>query len=214
MTICRRINGGTNGLRDQKLYLARAKAALAAPPASVEPTPAAPMPREEIRALQQQLAALGYHMVGKADGLIGSSTVAAVSAFQHDKDLPLTGEFDAATLAAIWSSDESRPLPASRAKGAPDASPVLASAIQLKAGSTLAATGGLAAWGAGALNQAEAAKDTWGRVQALAEPFASLRETLAGHPVLIVVSVAMVVGMVASRIAQTTIADYRSGRAP
>lgn len=216
MTICRRVNGGVNGLRDQKIYLARAKAALglAPPNAPGVAEPPSPMPREQVRAVQQQLASLGYHMVGEPDGLVGSSTVAAISAFQHDKDLPLTCELDEATVAAIWSSDEAHPIPTSRAQGAPDDSRILAGAAHLKAGSTLVTAGGLATWGSGALGQAESAKSAWERVEALAEPFAGLRDALVAHPSLIVVAAAIVVGVVASRIAQARIEDYRTGRTP
>jgi len=234
LAVCRAVNGGTNGLRDQKIYLARAKAilrelALAAAPAAPQtqapteapahPEPSAqelphePLPRQEVRALQRRLAGLGYHMVGEPDGLVGSATVSAISAFQHDKDLPLSGEFDQQTLNALWSSDERRPLPRARRHGAPLDSPVLTAAVRLKAGSSALAAGGIATWGTGALGQAEAAKGYFERVQALAAPFSGLRDTLVGHPLLIAIVAAIVVGLVGARIAQTTLEDYRSGRA-
>ena len=46
------------------------------------------------------LAGLGYS-VGDPDGVAGTRTVAAISRFQADKDLPRTGRLDAATLDAL-----------------------------------------------------------------------------------------------------------------
>ena len=43
----------------------------------------------------------GYHEVGRADGAHGTRTTAAVSAFQDQEGLPVTGRFDPATLARL-----------------------------------------------------------------------------------------------------------------
>lgn len=56
-----------------------------------------PLAKFEIEALQKRLRALGYFEVGKVDGAWGSRTTAAVSAFQHQEGLEITGKYDAAT---------------------------------------------------------------------------------------------------------------------
>src|SRR5262245_11143368 len=53
-----------------------------------------------VREAQRRLSSLGYRM-GRADGVLGPSTRAALSDFQRDQRLPVTGHFDADTLAAL-----------------------------------------------------------------------------------------------------------------
>ena len=50
--------------------------------------------------MQADLTALGYY-TGTVDGFYGPDTEAAVKAFQKDNGLPVTGEFDEATVNAI-----------------------------------------------------------------------------------------------------------------
>jgi peptidoglycan hydrolase-like protein with peptidoglycan-binding domain len=50
--------------------------------------------------MQADLTALGYY-TGEVDGYYGPDTEAAVKAFQKDHGLPVTGEFDSATVDAI-----------------------------------------------------------------------------------------------------------------
>lgn len=57
--------------------------------------------RLTIETYQRQLQRLGYTEVGKCDGLFGDRTVAAIAAFQRVEDLPVTNEFDAATVARL-----------------------------------------------------------------------------------------------------------------
>ena len=66
----------------------------AAPPAEVTPEPV------DIRAVQQMLNAAGIDPPLKVDGIAGTETQDAISAFQAAKGLP-TGKLDAATLAAL-----------------------------------------------------------------------------------------------------------------
>lgn len=51
----------------------------------------------EIRAFQQRLRDKGYVMVGEPDGKMGPRTRAAITAFQTENSLPITGEFDELT---------------------------------------------------------------------------------------------------------------------
>ena len=55
----------------------------------------------EVRAVQQRLADLGYPEVGNVDGIWGSRTIGAVSAFQAHEGLPVSGDYDDATRAAL-----------------------------------------------------------------------------------------------------------------
>src|SRR5262245_33777532 len=65
-----------------------------------------------VRTLQAALDKLNYHL-GEIDGEFGPLTRAAVLAFQGDNKLPLTGEADAATRAAL-AVGKPRPLPEAR----------------------------------------------------------------------------------------------------
>lgn len=56
--------------------------------------------RERIRGLQIQLDRLGYSL-GDLDGKLGTLTTGATGAFQKDRGIEVTGEFDAATVAEL-----------------------------------------------------------------------------------------------------------------
>jgi S1-C subfamily serine protease len=68
------------------------------------PGPAAPVQAEgeagSVAAAQRALAALGYSP-GPADGAMGPRTRQALAAFQRDQGLPVTGEPDRPTMAAL-----------------------------------------------------------------------------------------------------------------
>lgn len=133
-----------NGYKDQVAALRRVKAAIkrlgwASPGGAVDPatTPAAPssaapdptptaddtttinvddgLSEGEVLALQQRLRDLGYSEVGRPDGKWGPRTSAAVSAFQATVSLPVTGELDKTTAAALATSGP-RPVSDARAK--------------------------------------------------------------------------------------------------
>ncbi len=60
-----------------------------------------PTAREEgVRTAQKRLAELGYN-AGPADGVIGPKTHAGIADFQRDHNLPVTGQLDKTTLAAL-----------------------------------------------------------------------------------------------------------------
>lgn len=63
-------------------------------------SPVAQKTNNTVRKAQQALNAKGYS-VGAPDGRAGAQTVAAVKRFQTDRDLPVTGKLDAATLSAL-----------------------------------------------------------------------------------------------------------------
>lgn len=86
------------------------------PTTDPEPDGVPVLAREEVKALQLRLQALNYAMVGKADGAFGASTTAAVSAFQFEHGLPVTGTLNEATRSAIWTEQEPRKLSEARAE--------------------------------------------------------------------------------------------------
>ena len=55
---------------------------------------------EVVRRAQEALERAGYD-IGNPDGQLGARTVAAIKRFQADRYLPLSGQFDEATLAAL-----------------------------------------------------------------------------------------------------------------
>ncbi|MFG1340943.1 peptidoglycan-binding protein [Xanthobacter autotrophicus] len=138
LSIARIINVGTvrtpqipNGYKGQLVALRQVKAALkrlgwapaaepspptvpadAAAPAEIDPDDG--LSKGEIEALQQRLRDLGYSEVGRVDGKWGPRTVAAVSAFQATSGLPVTGDLDKTTAAALTTAPP-RPVSESRA---------------------------------------------------------------------------------------------------
>ncbi|MFG1255862.1 peptidoglycan-binding protein [Xanthobacter flavus] len=131
-----------NGYKDQVAALRRVKAAIkrlgwVSPGGAIDPAPAAPsaavpesaptaeepttinvddgLSEGEVLALQQRLRDLGYSEVGRPDGLWGPRTSAAVSAFQATVGLPVSGELDKTTAAALATSGP-RPVADARAK--------------------------------------------------------------------------------------------------
>lgn len=71
-----------------------------APKASVSEASLSEDPAEMVRSAQKMLATLGFDP-GVADGQIGPRTRAAVSAFQKEAGLPVTGEIDGKLLRAL-----------------------------------------------------------------------------------------------------------------
>jgi len=96
---------------------------------------------DDVRTVQTMLARLNYP-VGTADGIFGQATRRAVLAFQDESELPLTGEVDQATRAALDArlrphgqapAAEPAPAPKQRSQApaaAPDPVPAPAAAAQ------------------------------------------------------------------------------------
>ncbi|MDF2994488.1 MAG: putative chitinase [Xanthobacteraceae bacterium] len=91
--ITRRINGGTNGLAGRKAWLAKACRLFGDIPVE------RPQSTDEIRALQSDLAALGYEL--PVDGVDGPATVNAVRDLQKRAGIRVDGIAGPATRAAI-----------------------------------------------------------------------------------------------------------------
>jgi predicted chitinase len=90
--ITRRINGGYNGLKERKMYLARAKNELS-----------------DIKIAQRRLKDLSYPP-GGIDGDMGPLTRSALRDFQEANNLPVTGELTPETKAVLF-SDSALPRP-------------------------------------------------------------------------------------------------------
>ena len=80
-----------------------------------ERPPEQKLSRSAIKQIQTQLKDRGYTEVGNPDGLWGSRTVGAISAFQAHEGLPVTGHYDDATKAALTEADK---RPVSKERGA------------------------------------------------------------------------------------------------
>jgi photosystem II stability/assembly factor-like uncharacterized protein len=61
---------------------------------------ARPKANDVVKRAQEAMNLAGYN-VGKPDGVAGTRTVAALRKYQADKGIPVTGQFDAATLGAL-----------------------------------------------------------------------------------------------------------------
>jgi putative chitinase len=198
VAITRRINGGTNGLSVRKKFLARFKHILGH--TVLATLPPLPVPSDQTQAHQERLQARGYAIDGTPDGEITSQTVAAVSAFQHDNELPVTGDVDDDTAEALYGSDDQRPIDDDRANGKPEGSRILAGAANLQLGGVLTAASGAAA----------VASDSLSKVQALFEPLQALQAFMLAHPIGLLVAGGLLVSLLAYKITRDRIADHRS----
>lgn len=106
------INGGTNGLRESKIWLARAKR-IFLPPAEAAESPLEENPdrAEEISAVQSSLSSYGYITeTGPAEARSEAELQEALRNFQIENELPATGLYDEDTLYAIGARPPEPPL--------------------------------------------------------------------------------------------------------
>jgi photosystem II stability/assembly factor-like uncharacterized protein len=76
-------------------------AGVTSPPTPARQKPAAVKPSDDVvRHAQEALERAGYE-IGTADGQLGPRTIAAIKRFQSDRYLPVSGQLDEATLAAL-----------------------------------------------------------------------------------------------------------------
>jgi putative chitinase len=97
----RLVNGGTNGLAEAKVWLAKAKRIFTGVAPTKAPTVSAKLPRFEVEAIQKRLRELGYFMVGKVDGIWGENTTAAIAALQHRAGITVDGKWGPETKRAL-----------------------------------------------------------------------------------------------------------------
>ncbi len=103
LTITYRINGGFNGLDQRRLYLAKAKAALALPAAAAPDPPQPPLQRGDKgdRVMSLQIMLRRINDGGGVDGDFGPGTQNAVMEFQEANGLSVDGVVGAETWNAL-----------------------------------------------------------------------------------------------------------------
>ncbi|WP_454915822.1 peptidoglycan-binding protein [Xanthobacter sediminis] len=142
------------------------------------PAPADAAPGEEldpgaVRALQQRLRDLGYAEAGQADGLWGPRTTAGVAAFQATAGLPVTGDLDTVTAAALATAGP-RPVSPQRA--------LVTAGVLVTQGDAVAAAAGWSKWGALLLGAPAMLLGVLDQVPEAAGRLAGLRDALGGLP--------------------------------
>ncbi len=220
-SITKKINGGLNGFETRKIYTNRFLKALGEAVDLNEIFDPNDWPRSKVAALQTQLDELSYH-TGGPDGRLGPVTAAAISAFQHDNELPITGFPNADLEEAIWAATETRPVPVDRAGDVPQDSKIVEHAGGAILGTVVAGASASipdsATVNAGiqqaneVLAQAEQAKDVWMRLVTLVKAFGGgLGGFLEAHPFQIIATAALFyVAWKIWRVREERIADHRS----
>lgn len=175
---------------------------------------------DEITALQQRLRDLGYHEVGAVDGLWGSRTIGALSAFQSHEGLPVTGHYDPATRGALNVATP-RPVPDARAEATADDLKAAGSKT-VEHGESLSLWGRLMKWlgigGAGAagadqVGLIDGAKEWFGGdVRGALDTLGSVASWLAAHWWVGAVGLGLLVAYRADGIVRARLADHVSGR--
>jgi uncharacterized protein (TIGR02594 family) len=162
-----------------------------------------------LRQVQQRLKDLGYHEVGKVDGIMGTKTRGAILAFREDNGLPLTPTVDA-ELEDFLKVATKRFVSSDRANGKPKGSRILSGA-NVTAGTSVV---GLAASAATAVGEsvwkAEEATDAAGRAISLF----GLGDTLAPYWPFITAIIFAAILFFAWRIRAARIEDYQTGKTP
>lgn len=166
--------------------------------------------KARVKAVQQKLIDLGYHMVGKPDGAEGPRTAGAITAFQVENDLPITGKISDDLIAQLEAADPHEPS-VERQAGEPENSRIVAGASKLK---TIAAT---VAGGIGidsipdALDKAETAQGIAGRLRDLIAPIKGL---LFDNLKIVAAVIAIGVIVYAIEIRRARVQDFQTGKTP
>lgn len=204
----RRINGGTNGLTEAKTYLKKAKSVFTSFD-NVKPESAPPMPKARIMELQNHLLRVGYIELGRADGQIGSKTIAAISMFQAENGLNVNGRFDDDTIEALYSAE---PREVIRASDTPTDPTILQHAKTLKAGAAgLMSTAGISL-AADPLSNLEIAKGYYDRIKEIGAPFEYAMAFAQNHWMLLLGAAAAGVYYYGHRIQKVTVEQHLTGR--
>ncbi len=123
----------------------------------------------KIKAVQECLIELGYHMAGRPDGRAGPKTAGAIAAFQKENGFPVTGEITDELIKELAAAHPLEVAP-DRAEGAPEGSRIVAGAKEtVVAGGSIGITGALGVSGP-LLDQVEEAKSFVERAKELVEP--------------------------------------------
>lgn len=177
----------------------------AAAPAEIDPEDG--LSKGEIEALQQRLRDLGYSEVGRVDGKWGPRTVAAVSAFQATSGLPVTGDLDKTTAAALTTAPP-RPVSDSRAT-------TTAATMRQHGDAVAKASWWTKAW-AWIMGAPAAAVGIVGQAGDAADKLGPVKSFLGDIPMWAwgasVAAVAVALYVLAQRTENAAVADVRSGR--
>jgi hypothetical protein len=164
--------------------------------------------RVRVKAVQERLKELGYHEVGMPDGVMGSRTVAAISAFQAEHEFPINGQISDHLIVEMEKA-KPREVSVARATGEPEGSRIVEGATALSnAGKGLSLTGALAFAGP-VLDQVEATKSVLDRIKELVAP---VREFLVDHWPLLLVAGGIWIAMKGLAVRKARIEDHRSGK--
>jgi putative chitinase len=204
----RRINGGTNGLAEARTYLRKAKQVFVTFE-DVEPESVAAMPPARIRELQNHLLRVGYIELGRADGQIGTRTIAAISSFQAENGLTVNGQFDDDTVEALYSAE---PREVVRASDEPTDPTILRIGKKLQTGAVgLLGASGISLAG-DPLSNLEAARDLYSRAKFVLEPFSWLSTFAHDHWMLLVGAAGAGIFYYGHRISKVTVEQHLTGR--
>lgn len=169
----------------------------------------APAVTMSVRDVQGRLRALGYHEVGKSDGIMGPRTRAAILAFRDDNVLPLVPIIDVALTDALESATP-RAVAPERAAGAPAESRIIDAANAQIGLGVVGAAGSVGSLIAPALAEAEEAQRLAERVFTAL----GLEGWLAASLPWIGAAVFIGVIVYAVKARNARIEDYRTGKTP
>lgn len=204
-----RINGGKHGLDDRRNYLAKARRIFTG---SIEEGDEGDevLSEDRVRNLQQALINIGYAEVGEVDGRVGPKTIGAISMFQAERGLEITGELDEATVKAIPSAPQ---RVVKRASPEPLCSRILKHAGTLQKGAAAtAATAGITVTD-GPLQTILSARGYYEQLKTALAPFEVVSSFVANHPVLCIVAVCGGVYLYGYKIQQDRLDAHVDGRA-
>ncbi|MDX0488362.1 hypothetical protein GOC76_30030 [Sinorhizobium medicae] len=97
------VNGGSNGLPEAKIWLARAKRYFAAKTTAPQESASK---REEARAVQDLLASMGVLVKGPEESVSRNQFRDALKEFQKSRGIPQTGEYNDETLYKLTDRDD------------------------------------------------------------------------------------------------------------
>jgi len=173
-----------------------------------------------ITRVQERLVAIGYHEAGKADGMAGRRTEAAILAFRHDNGLPLVVAIDDELLASLMTAPP-RVVAKERATATAselreEGSTIMSgAAVQQVAGGTAAA--GAVAEGVSRSGVLDTLTGAGEKVEEVTEALSPFQALIAFMSDYVWVAFALIGGIVAWqgwKIAKARLADHRSGKTP
>ncbi len=166
--------------------------------------------KARVKAVQERLIALGYHMVGKPDGVMGPRTAGAIAAFEAENGFEVRGKIDQQLIDRLETAEPHEPSP-ERQAGTPADSSILKRAKELILGGTVVAGGTAIDQAEKTIGHAEAAVGYWQRIRAVLAPF---REMLGeALPVLLLAGGAWLAWR-GIEVYRARLADYRKGKTP